>query len=244
MDPMTNPLADQRVVVLGGTSGLGLATARAAAAAGATVVVASSTPARVDAALELLPDDAEGRVVDLGDEAAIARLLVELGRFDHLVYTAGEALQLAMLADTSAADAAAVLRVRVWGAYAAVRAAAPNLRPGGSIVLSSGTAGPRPSAGWSVGALICGGMEALTRAFAVELAPLRVNAVRPGVVRTDLWRDLPTADRDALFAGLAASLPAGRVGEPEDVAAANLYLMTNPYTTGTVLTVDGGTLVA
>jgi NAD(P)-dependent dehydrogenase (short-subunit alcohol dehydrogenase family) len=235
---------DQRVVLLGGTSGIGLAAATAAAAAGASVVVASSSAARVDAALERLPATAEGRVVDLLDEAAVGALFVEIGRFDHLVYTAGEALALGLVAETSVATARAALELRVWGAYAAVKHAAPHLREGGSIVLSSGSAGSRPHPGWSVGALICGGVEGLTRALAVELAPVRVNAVRPGVVRTDLWRGMAEEDRDGMYAAIAADLPVGRVGEAADVAASCLYLMDNGYTTGTVLTVDGGTLIA
>jgi NAD(P)-dependent dehydrogenase (short-subunit alcohol dehydrogenase family) len=233
---------DQRVLVLGGTAGIGLAVARAAAAEGAAVVVSSSSAARVDAALASLPDGAEGQVVDLADEAALAAFAAGAGPIDHLVYTAGDALRLGPLADTPVAAARAALEVRVWGAYAAVRHFAPQLRPGGSIVLTSGTAGPRPGAGWSVGALICSGMEGVGRALAVELAPIRVNVVRPGIVRTDLWAGMDAADRDALYAGTAAALPVGRVGEPEDVAQSYLYAMANGYATGTVLTVDGGAL--
>lgn len=235
---------DQRVVILGGTSGIGLATAQAAAAEGAAVVVASSSAGRVEAALQQLPDTAEGRTVDLLDEAAVGDLFVEVGRFDHLVYTAGEALQLGMLADTRVAAARAALDVRVWGAYAAVKHAAPQIRVGGSIVLSGGSAGAHPHPGWTVGALICSGMEGLTRALAVELAPLRVNLVRPGVVRTDLWRDMSEDDRSTMYASIAEGLPVGRVGEASDVAASFLYLMHNGYATGTIVTVDGGTLVA
>jgi NAD(P)-dependent dehydrogenase (short-subunit alcohol dehydrogenase family) len=237
------PLADQRVVLLGGTSGIGLATARAAAAQGARVVVASSRSARVDAALAQLPATAEGRVADLLDEDAIRSLFAELGAFDHLVYTAGDTLTLGLVEATTLDAARAALDLRVWGAYAAVKHAAPNLRAGGSIVLSSGIAGDRPQAGWSIGALVCGAIVSLTRALAVELAPLRVNAISPGVVRTDLWRDMDAADRDALYGQTAAALPVGRVGESEDIAETCLYLLRNGYTTGTTITVDGGAVL-
>jgi NAD(P)-dependent dehydrogenase (short-subunit alcohol dehydrogenase family) len=235
---------DQHIVLLGGTSGLGLATARAAADAGARVTVVSSREARVDAALAQLPESADGRVADLADEGAVRDLFVAVGPFDHLVYTAGEALQLGALADTTLDAARAALGLRVWGAYAAVRHAAPLIRAGGSITLTGGTAAVRPQAGWSVGALICGAMEALTRALAVEHAPVRVNLVRPGVIRTELWSSLPEADREAIYAQVAAALPAGRVGEAEDVAAAFLYLMDNRFATASIVTVDGGTGVA
>jgi NAD(P)-dependent dehydrogenase (short-subunit alcohol dehydrogenase family) len=95
-----------------------------------------------------------------------------------------------------------------------------------------------------VGASICGAVEALTRSLAVELAPLRVNAVAPGVVRSPLWRDMDATDRERMYAAVGATLPAGRVGEVEDVARAYLYCVTQPWTTGTVLAVDGGAVLA
>jgi NAD(P)-dependent dehydrogenase (short-subunit alcohol dehydrogenase family) len=233
----------QRIAILGGTSGLGLATARAAADEGAAVVVASATEKRVEAALAALPGSAEGHVVDLLDPAALAAFFERVGEIDHLVFTAGESLQLGTVADTDVADAKQALELRVWGAYEAIKHGAPRLRPGGSIVLTSGTAGPRPGAGWGVGALICSGMEGMTRALAVELAPLRVNAVRPGVIRTELWGSMGDEAREALYAEIAGSLPVGRVGEAEDVASAYLYLMANRHATGSIVTVDGGTLL-
>jgi NAD(P)-dependent dehydrogenase (short-subunit alcohol dehydrogenase family) len=235
---------DQRIVILGGTSGLGLATAKAAAAEGASVVVASSSANRVQVALEQLPATAEGHVIDLLDEAAIRLLFSELGRFDHLVYTAGESLQLGLIADTSVEVARGALELRVWSAFAAVKHAVPYIRSNGSIVLTSGTAGPRPQAGWSVGALICSGMEGFARALAVELAPVRVNIVRPGVVRTELWKGLDDAERTALYEATGGSLPVGRVGEAAEVAAGYLYLMDNGYSSGSVVTIDGGALLA
>jgi NAD(P)-dependent dehydrogenase (short-subunit alcohol dehydrogenase family) len=234
---------DQRIAILGGTSGLGLATAKAAAAEGAAVIVASATEQRVEAALAQLPGTAEGHVVDLLDEQALAALFERVGTLDHLVFTAGESLQLGTVAETPVADARRGLELRVWGAYNAVRHGAPRLAPSGSIVLTSGSAGPRPSASWGVGALICSGMEGMARALALELAPVRVNVVRPGVIRTDLWDPMGDEARETLYDEIAGSLPVGRVGEAEDVAAAYLFVMANPHATGSVVTVDGGTLL-
>jgi NAD(P)-dependent dehydrogenase (short-subunit alcohol dehydrogenase family) len=228
-------LDSQKIVVLGGTSGIGLATARLAAAEGAMVVVASSSPERVDAALANLPVNAEGYALDLRREEEIRDLFERLGRFDHLAYTAGES--------TNLETARRALEIRFWGAYAAVKHAAPRLRPGGSIVLSSGIASARPQASWTVASSICGAVEALTRALAVELAPIRVNAVAPGVVRSNLWRDMSENDRSAMYASLAQVLPAGRAGEVDDVAETFLYLMRNGYSTGTVVTIDGGSVL-
>lgn len=112
------------------------------------------------------------------------------------------------------------------------------------MVLTTGTVARRPLPGTTVAAALCGAMESLTRALALELAPLRVNIVMPGVVRTELWRELDAEDRDALFESVAGSLPVGRIGEPADVAEAYLYLMRGGFSTGSTVVVDGGTLLA
>jgi len=233
-------LREKRIVVLGGSSGIGLAVAQAAAREGAAVVIVSSQKAKVDTALAGLPPDAEGHAVDLTDEAAVRALFERLGAFDHLVFTAGESLQLGALGQTDVEAARRFFDLRYWGAFRAAKYGAPSLRPGGSIVFTSGLASARPQAGWALGASICAAMEGLTRALAVELAPLRVNIVAPGVVRTPLWAGMTQADRDALYAQMARALPAGHVGEAEEVAEAYLYLMRQTYGTGQVLGVDGG----
>ncbi|MCF3134395.1 SDR family oxidoreductase [Streptomyces olivochromogenes] len=233
-------LREQRIVVIGGTSGIGLAVAGAAAGEDAEVVVASRRRESVDAALRRLPRGAEGHVLDATDEEAVRAFFGRIGAFDHLVYTAGESLLMESLAESDLARARRFLDTRLWGACTAVRYGAPAIRAGGSVVLTTGTAGRRPLPGTAVAASLCGAMESLTRALALELAPLRVNVVSPGVVRTELWRELPEEARGGLFASLAASLPVGRVGEPEDVAEAYLYLMRGGYSTGSVVVVDGG----
>ncbi|MET8243645.1 SDR family oxidoreductase [Streptomyces sp. NPDC005202] len=233
-------LQGQRVVVIGGTSGIGLAVAEAAAREGAEVVVASRRQESVDAALKQLPQGAGGDVLDATDEEAVRAFFGRIGGFDHLVYTAGESLLLESLAESDLPRARRFLDTRLWGAYTAVKHGAWSIRKGGSVVLTTGTAGRRPMPGTTVAASVCGAVESLTRALALELAPIRVNVVSPGVVRTELWRDLPVAERDGLFRSSSESLPVGRVGEPEDVAEAYLYLMRGGYSTGTVVVVDGG----
>ena len=111
------------------------------------------------------------------------------------------------------------------------------------MVLTSGTAVERPGPGWVLGASICGAVESAVRAAAVELAPLRVNAVRPGVSRSPVWSRLPEAEREQLYKEIAEGNLLGRVGEVEDVAEAYVYLLRQDFTTGTVLTVDGGSLL-
>jgi NAD(P)-dependent dehydrogenase (short-subunit alcohol dehydrogenase family) len=236
-------LHGQRIAILGGTSGIGLAVAQAAAKDGAAVVVVSSRQESVDRARVALPAGTEGHTCDLSDEAQIAALFERLGAFDHLAYTAGEALRLSPLSETSLGDARRFFNIRYWGAFTAAKHAGQHIRPGGSIVLTTGIAGARPQKGWTVAASICGAMDALTRALAVELAPIRVNAVSPGVVKTPLWSAMSDDQREAMYRGLGASLPVGRVGEPEDIAEAYLYLIRERFSTGQVIVVDGGTVL-
>lgn len=243
MSRSSGSLKDQRVVVLGGTSGIGFGVAAAAAAADATLVVVSSRRASVDRALADLPGTAVGHAVDLADPRRADELFEQIGAFDHLVYTAGEPLAL-MPMDTLDLDAArGIFGLRYFGALGAVHAALPQLRVGGSITLTSGSGSQRGGYGWAVAASICGAIESLTRSLAVELAPLRVNAVAPGVLRSPVWRGMSEAEREQMYRQVGEGLPAGRVGEIADVVKGYLYCMTQEWATGTVLRIDGGTVV-
>lgn len=232
---------DKRVVIMGGTSGIGLAIAQAVQQAGGQSVVVSSRQFRVDAALRELGDRTEGHAADVRSEAAVQTLFERIGAYDHLVFTAGESLKFGMVADMAIEEARAFFETRYWGAYTAAKHGARSIRPGGSITFSSGIAGQRPpQAGWVLGASICAAIEGLTRALAIELKPLRVNIVSPGFVRTPLWSDIPEADREAMYTAAGEKLPVGRVGLPEDIASAYLFLMQQPFATGQTLIVDGG----
>ncbi|WP_067900491.1 SDR family oxidoreductase [Nocardia vaccinii] len=239
-----SPLTGQRVVVIGGSSGMGLATAEAAATAGAAVTIASSSKERVRTALAGLPDGSDGMVVDLHREADVIALFEHVGELDHLVFTAGDQAPPGALRDTPLSAARTVFDVRLWGAITAVKYAAPRIRPGGSIALTSGTIGLRPAPGRALAAAAVSAVEGLVRGLAVELAPIRVNAIRSGTVRTPMWDGIPEPQRAELFATLAQRTLTGTIGEPEQISAAHLHLMRNSYVTGTILTVDGGLLLS
>jgi NAD(P)-dependent dehydrogenase (short-subunit alcohol dehydrogenase family) len=238
-----NGLENKRVVVLGGSSGIGFAVAELAAAQGAKTIIASSNAERVQKAIESLGGDVQGHVVDVSDERAVETFFAKLGPFDHLVYSAGDSLYLHELATTDLVQARRAFELRYWSALAAVKYGSPHIRKGGSVVLTTGVAGQRPHKGWVIAASICGTIEALTRALAVELAPIRVNAVSPGVVRTNLWQNMNAAEREHLYESVGKSLPVGRVGEPHDIAQAYLFLMQEGFTTGQNIVVDGGTVL-
>jgi NAD(P)-dependent dehydrogenase (short-subunit alcohol dehydrogenase family) len=236
-------LEGKTIVVLGGSSGIGLATAQAAASEGADVIIASGNQKRIDAVLKTLPGNSRGIAVDLSQEENICAFFGQLGTLDHLIYTAGENLNLQMIHETNIAAARNFFNLRYWGAYASIKYAAPLIRVGGSISLISGTANARPGKGWSLASSICGAMEGLVRALAVELAPIRVNSVVPGVIETNLWNGMSEENKAALFQSMADTLLVGRVGQAEDVALAFVYLMKQSFGTGQNLVIDGGTLL-
>jgi len=235
-------LQGSRVIVIGGTSGIGFAVAAGAAAAGASVVVASSNQDRVDTAAKRLPGSSRGVRLDVTSEAAVAGFFAAEGAFEHLVYTAGEALLLKPAGAVSPDEARSFFERRYWGAFWAARHAAPLIQAG-SIVFTSGTVAARPAPGTALPASVTGAIESLTRALAVELAPIRVNAVRPGPVRSEMWA-ATVPDPQVVYDDFSGRIPMRRIAEPDEIAAAYLYLMENPFTTGTVLTADGGTLLA
>ena len=147
------------------------------------------------------------------------------------------------LAETDLKQARRAFELRYWSVLAAVKYGSPQIRNGGCIVLTTGVAGRRPHAGWVIAASVCGTIEALTRALAIELAPIRVNAVSPGVVRTNLWQSMSSAEREQLFKSVGKRLPVGRVGEAQDIAQAFLFLMKEGFSTGQTVVVDGGTVL-
>ncbi|MHC5797308.1 SDR family oxidoreductase [Lacisediminihabitans sp. FW035] len=237
-------LANTRVLIVGGTSGIGLAIAKAVAARGATPIVVSRNRSSVDRALAELGGSAEGATVDLAVPVSVAALSAHVGAIDHLAYTAGEPLSLRYLADITPDIAQSFFATRYVGALTVLRALVPSIRAGGSVTLTSGSAGDRPGAGWALGASICGAINSLTRALAIELAPLRVNAIAPGVLRSPLWGGMTETERETMYDSVGAALPLGRVGDVDDVAEAFVYAMMQDYGTGVVLPVDGGTVIA
>ena len=236
-------LNKKRIVILGGSAGIGFAVARRALAEGAHVVIASHNREWVSRAARELGTTVTAHAVDLRSPSAVGDLFGKLGAIDHLVYTAGEELLMEPLAELDLAEARRFFELRYWGALAAIQAATPHLAKDGSIVLTSGTAGHRPHAGFVLGGAICSAMEAVTRTLAVELAPVRVNIVAPGFVDTDLWANLPGAAKEQMFREAAARLPVGRIGTADDLAEHYLAFMRGRYVTGQVLVVDGGAVL-
>jgi NAD(P)-dependent dehydrogenase (short-subunit alcohol dehydrogenase family) len=225
----------QRVVVVGGTSGMGLATVRAAAGLGAEVVSAGRRPL---AQRESVPG-VEAAEVDVTDEESVRMLFDRVGTLDHLLVTASAGTPGAFL-DQDLATARSFMDGKFFGSWMCARYAAPGLAASGSITFVTGGAVVRPPAHGSMISAAFAAVEALTRALAIELGPRRVNTIRPGYTDSDMWSYLPDARRRELRRRVSDAMPVGRMGTPADVAHAALFLMTNPQVTGAVLEVTGG----
>lgn len=232
-------LSGKKVVVVGGKTGIGLGIARAALAAGATVVVASrritSTGSRPDLA------GFEQASMDMRDETSVRNAFAAIGPFDHLVVTAAPDIGTwGSFMDADMGGVRSYVEGKFLGTWACARYAAPLLRTGGSMSFLSGGMAARPKPGFTAVTSSFAAVEALSASLAVELAPTRVNTIRPGYVETDMWNFLPAEVRAGMSQQVAASFPARRAGQAADIAHAALFLMTNPYITGTVLEVSGG----
>lgn len=242
---MSEALTHQHVVVIGGSSGMGLATARAAASEGARVTIAGRDPVRLERATKLAGPGVAARTLDIVDEAAVAEFFGSIDPFDHLVITAHASSvvtgAIASLADMTLASARAFMETKFWGPFMAAKHGRPKLAPRGSIVFFSGAAGTRkllPNH-TAIGATN-GAVEAFARQLAKEIAPQRVNVIAAGLVRTPTYDGMPEAARDGMYAHYAQQALVGRVGEPEDIARAAVYLMSNDYVTGQIHEIDGG----
>lgn len=241
---MTTPtLKGQRIVVIGGSSGIGFAVAARALGEGAHVIVGSSNAANVDAAMVRLGERTSGSAVDVRSEASVAEFFERIGDFDHLVYTAGDWGPLrggGAIAQLDLANANATFTVRFWGALAAIKHAQGRISANGSITVTDGVIAHRPRKGAALSTAMAGAIEHLTRALAVDLAPVRVNAVCPGYVLTEVWNSIPQERRAEQLRRMTERQPLPRAGDPDEVAEAYLYLMRGSFSTGQVLIVDGG----
>ncbi|MFI1728750.1 SDR family oxidoreductase [Streptomyces acidicola] len=233
---IASPLAGKHVVVVGGTSGIGLAIAERALAAGARVTAASRNPQR---AAGNVPHGIATEQADITSAASIESLLDRVGPFDHLAMSAGTTA-LGTVRELDSAAARKFMDTKFWGAYEGVRAAADRIAKDGSIVLIGGIASRKHGPGRPMMAAINAALEAFGRANAVDLAPVRVNVIAPGLVETPAFDDVPEDVKTRLLTQYIASVPVARVGLPEDIASTALFLMTNGYATGSVVDVDGG----
>ena len=237
---MGRSLKGSRVLVLGGTSGIGLATAQAAAAAGAKVTLASRSSDKVKAAVAQVGKGAVGVVLDTTNDAGLEGFFATHPEWDHIVVSVASGRS-AGLQDLSLQDAYGNMNAKFWSAYKTARLA--RIAPEGSLTLVSGFLSHRPNKDALLQGCINAALESLGRGLALSLSPVRVNTVSPGLIDTPIRAAMPADKKNAMLDHAAATLPARRVGQAEDVADAILMLMTNPFTTGSTLFIDGGGMI-
>jgi NAD(P)-dependent dehydrogenase (short-subunit alcohol dehydrogenase family) len=231
-------LTGKKVVVVGGSSGIGLATAELAKREGADVIIASRNAERLDAIAAKLNVIAIPADVTKDDD--IANLFRRCGPVDHVVVTAAQ-LKTGPFKTVAMEDVRATMESKFWGAWRVARSA--EIRANGSLTLVSGFLSIRPRPNSAIVGAANGALESLARSLALELAPVRVNAVSPGIIDTPIRAAMPEAARNDMLAKTAASLPVGRVGVGEDIARQILAFMTIGFATGSVVYIDGGALI-
>lgn len=229
------------VVIIGGGSGIGLACAEAARNAGAAVTIAGRSAEKLQRAKARIGDDIRVHSLDVTNETAVCNLFEEFARVDHLLIAAAETTA-ASVSEAEVEYVRPTLETRVWGGFYAAKHAS-RVMERGSITFISGTSAHRPYPGSAMVAASSGAIEAFARTLALELAPIRVNTICAGFVDTPLLYAYYGDRREEEVKELAARLPVGRIGTPEDIADGALFLMGNSFVTGTVLHVDGGKLL-
>jgi NAD(P)-dependent dehydrogenase (short-subunit alcohol dehydrogenase family) len=232
-------LKDKHVVLIGASSGMGLATAKAVAGAGAKVTLVSRKPDSLEHAVAAVGARARGIVADIGNEYAIESLFTQIEQVDHLV-TAAADLTFSPIQQLNGAAAKRIVASKILGPFYAVKYGTSHLSKNGLIVFISGFSAWKPVPGTALIAAVDGALAAFCRSLAIELAPIRVNVMAPGVVETLMWEGVPAQQRQAFFATISEQLPVKRMGTLEDMADAVLYLMQSSFITGTILHVDGG----
>jgi NAD(P)-dependent dehydrogenase (short-subunit alcohol dehydrogenase family) len=238
-------LTGKRIVLIGGSAGIGLATAKRAAKQGASVVIAGRTEQRLQSAKQQIDGTVETHQLDATDEAAVADFFAKIGPFDHLSMLVPAASDKALstkfvrFLDMTSEDFAAVFTNRFWSQCYAARHGAPHMNPDGSIIFVSSTQPRKAISNYSASGAASGAIEILARILSIELSPIRVNVMAPGFIETPSTDDIP-ADRRAAWDQITSAQAVKRLGRAEEIADGMLFLMTSEYTTGTVLDIDGG----
>lgn len=231
-------LGNQHVVVVGGSSGIGLATGALAKALGADVTLVGRDGERLQLAAQHI-GGARVAIADFANEVATNEAFADLPAIHHVYVAAGSFVGGSVL-EGSMADFRSAIDTRVWGAVHVVRAAVPKMNGAGSLTFTGGLSTDRPVAGAWATAVATAAAEQLARALALELAPIRVNAVSPGWTDTPMWNSILGKEKQNVLRGVATQIPVKRLSTAEEVAQAVIFLMSSATVTGEVIHVDGG----
>lgn len=231
--------SNAKTVIIGGSSGIGLAIAHQLVRNGGQVIIAGRTEEKIQSAVGDLGSAARGKKIDITDFETLPDFFKEIGEFDHLVITSTQTL-FKPISELTSAPIFSMVNTKLLGSFFAVQAALKFMNTKGSILFFGGVVGQKAVKNGSIVGLINSGLEGLTRALALELAPIRVNLIAPGIVDTGRWNGMTSEEKQKIKAATGAPLPVQRVGEPEDLANAALMALENTFITGSIIRVDGG----
>jgi len=232
-------LKDKKVVIIGGSSGIGLESAKQLIAQGAEVIIASRSEDKLKNAKEQLGVRATAYILDTTQEQQVQSFFEKIGQFDHLVVSAAETSS-GLFLQTDTAQARKLFENKFWGQYYAAKYGASKILPNGSIILFSGVVAYKSIVGSAILGAVNAAISNLGQTLALELAPIRVNIVSPGIIDTPSRSKMPEEARNNFYYAVENKLPVKRIGRAEDVAQSVLYLLQNSFVTGTVLHVEGG----
>jgi NAD(P)-dependent dehydrogenase (short-subunit alcohol dehydrogenase family) len=227
----------QKIVIAGGTSGIGLAAAKRLAAEGAEVIVTGRNQEKIMAAKK---DGFRAVHIDSKDRVALDAFFSELGPVDHLVIAVGGSKGMGEFSALSLGELREGFAEKFWPQLETLQAALPSMVAGGSVTIITGSASVLKRPGISGLAAINGGLELMVPVLAQELKSIRINAISPGLVDTPWWDFISEEQKPAVFAQWTSGIPAGRVARPEEVADVIVFLAENAYMTGKVIGCDGG----
>ncbi|WP_454844776.1 SDR family oxidoreductase [Priestia megaterium] len=236
-------LKGKKIVIIGGSSGIGFETAKQVIAQGAEVIIASRSKNKLQNAKEQLGASATAFILDTTQEQQVQSFFEKVGQFDHLVVSAAETSGGSFL-HTNTAQARQLFENKFWGQYYAAKYGAPKILPYGSITLFSGVVAYKSMVGPSILGAVNAAVSNLGQTLALELAPIRVNIISPGIIDTPSRSKMPEETRNHFYATVGNKLPVKRIGRAEDVAQSVLYLLQNSFVTGTVLHVEGGHILS
>lgn len=232
-------LNNKKIVIVGGSSGIGLASAKKAVDQGANVIIVSRSNEKLDQAKKEIGSDVAAYAADMTDENEMKELFAKIGTFDHLVVTAGTATYGNFL-ETEVSEARDLFDHKFWGQYITTKYGVPRLSEEGSVTLFSGVVAFKAMVGSAALGAVNASIANLGQTLALELAPIRVNVVSPGIIDTPSRYGMAEDERKEFYQDMANQLPLKRVGQSEDVADSVIYLMKNSFVTGEIVHNEGG----